>query len=99
MKRRDFIKAITGFVAGVCMAFVPKVYPKRSGTKFIAEIPSSDLTLEKLQHCADELEKAEIDPNSEWAKSLDHGKWRHIVITDDNSDKSMAIYLDGNRIC
>lgn len=44
MKRRDFFKTVTGFVAGIVAAFVPK---------------AKGLTLEKLRQCRDELERAE----------------------------------------
>lgn len=54
MKRRDFFKAVTGFVAGVFAAFVPK--SKATMKPWPTEIDP------KL---------ANIDSNSEWAKSFD----------------------------
>lgn len=49
MKRRDFFKGVTGFMAGVFAASVPSVkseVPKRSGTKFIAEIPKTPIGID-----------------------------------------------------
>ena len=43
MKRRDFFKIVTGFVAGVVATVVPKVEgKKRSGTRYVS--PSSSPT-------------------------------------------------------
>ena len=43
MKRRDFFKYVTGFVAGVVATVVPKVEgSKRSGTRYVS--PSSSPT-------------------------------------------------------
>lgn len=39
MKRRDFIKAVTGLVAGMYAALVPIAKAKRSPTKVVPEMP------------------------------------------------------------
>lgn len=90
MKRRDFFKAVTGFVAGVFAAFVPKAKAnlnnlkllpssvrKRNGTKFIDEWPGK---------------------NNLFLLPLD-GKWTHAVIcSPDNEPRSFELYLNGKRI-
>lgn len=98
MKRRDFFKAVTGFVAGVFAAFVPKAkaeIPKTVEMAFSYTFDFDGKTDPKL---------ANIDPNSEWAKecrkglTLDgDGRWTHIVFNSPDPT-SFELYLDGKRI-
>lgn len=83
MKRRDFFKAVTGFIAGVLAAFASKAKAGPSGF---------DFTPSRYMPCIGKYGKL----TDNW--QIDNGEWHHVVLGDNGKDKPIVVYLNGKRI-
>ena len=103
MKRRDFFKAVTGFVVGVCAAFVPKAKSNSTSTSCSTSggtsIKSTPSPLDGISvyYYSDRVGTKDIltelpERNGEGVWYYSAGEWREYCV------KPITVYPNGKRV-